>query len=214
MQWADEWLNDAIDGGVQPHPNAMTLATVGADGQPSSRVVLCKSFVPGPGYIVFYSNYKSRKSLEIAENPAVAVSFHWDQLGRQIRIEGMAVRSPDHESDSYFSSRDRGSQLGAWGSDQSEPINSRAALIAQVKRRADRLGIALESGTEPATEGDASAIARPPHWGGFRVWASAVELWVSGKDRIHDRARWRRGLSPKDDGNFTTTAWEVSRLQP
>lgn len=192
----------------------MTLATVADDAQPSSRIVLCKDFVADPGYLVFYSNYNSRKSREIAANPQVAVSFHWDILGRQIRIEGTAMRSPDDESDRYFASRDYGSQLGAWGSDQSDDLESHEALIAQIRSRAHELGIDLAAGTEPAAQQSAIEILRPPHWGGFRVWAKCIELWVAGEDRIHDRALWRRNLNPGIDGNFTVTPWIGSRLQP
>jgi pyridoxamine 5'-phosphate oxidase len=214
MQWADAWIKDATASSIQPHANAMTLATVADGAQPSSRVVLCKDFVPDPGFLVFYTNYNSRKSREIASNPQVAVSFHWDILGRQIRIEGTAVRSPDDESDRYFASRDHGSQLGAWGSDQSDDLESRDALIAQIRSRAHKLGIELDSGTEPAAQQSATKILRPPHWGGFRVWVKCIELWVSGEDRIHDRALWRRNLDTGIDGNFTVTPWIGSRLQP
>ena len=106
-----------------------------AYGQPSARVVLCKEFIALiPGYLVFYTNYKSDKARQIASNDKVALLFHWDSFGRQVRIEGQAVLSPAEESDTYFASRDWGSQLGAWGSDQSSPLESRAALIAQVEQ--------------------------------------------------------------------------------
>jgi pyridoxamine 5'-phosphate oxidase len=214
MHMASDWLHEATASGVQPHPNAMTLATVDSRGQPSSRVVLCKAFVPDPGYLVFYSNYNSRKSIEMQDNPRVAVTFHWDTLGRQIRIEGTVVRSPAQESDDYSASRDPGSQLGAWGSDQSEDIPSRQALVAQIRQRAGTLGIELAHGTEPALQHDAAAVPRPPHWGGFRVWAAAIELWMSGGDRIHDRALWRRDLLPTSGDAFTASAWTGTRLQP
>ena len=124
------------------------------------------------------------------------------------------MRSPDNESDRYFASRDRGSQLGAWGSDQSDELESRDALIAQIRDRAQELGIKLASGTEPAAQQDASPVIRPPHWGGFRVWANCIELWMSGEDRIHDRALWQRKLDPAPDGSFTVTPWTGTRLQP
>ena len=135
MAWAQAWLTEATERAVQPNPNAMTLATATAAGEVSARIVLCKSFVADPGYLVFYSNYESRKGREIAENSRVSALFHWDQLGRQIRLEGTAVRSPAAESDEYFASRHRGSQLGAWGSDQSRPIESRDALKQQLAER-------------------------------------------------------------------------------
>ena len=199
MQLAKEWLDDAMQQRAQRNPNAMTLASVDSTGTPSARIVLCKEFVADPGYLVFYTNYRSRKGLDIAERPHVALVMHWDSLGRQVRIEGQAVMSPADESDRYFATRDRGSQLGAWGSDQSQPIASREAFATQVEQRAARFD---------------DVVQRPPHWGGFRVWASAVELWIEGADRIHDRARWTRNLQPSGDASFSSDAWEGVRLQP
>ena len=141
MHWAAAWLDEAARQCVQRNPNAMNLATVGCEGRPSARVVLCKAFVPDPGYLVFYTNYKSRKVSELRASPRVAVTFHWDALGRQVRIEGMALFSPAAESDAYFASRDPGSQLGAWGSDQSAPLASRDALFRQLRERATELGL-------------------------------------------------------------------------
>ena len=210
MHLADAWLREATGKAVRRNPNAMTLATVGADGQPSARIVLCKALVPDPGYLVFYTNYRSRKARELAENGRVVALFHWDGLGRQVRIEGMAVRSPETESDAYFATRDPGSQLGAWGSDQSRPIESREALLEQVRNRAAELGVAPDS--RPG-EG-AGRLRRPPHWGGYRIWAHAVELWTEGRDRIHDRALWRREISPVDEHSFRVSAWDGTRLQP
>jgi pyridoxamine 5'-phosphate oxidase len=163
---------------------------------------------------VFYTNYKSDKAREVAENPNVALVFHWDTLGRQIRIEGEALRSPHDESDAYFASRDWGSQLGAWGSDQSAPLESRAALIAQLSKRAMKLGLDVATNLKSVAVSDRPLIPRPPHWGGFRVWARRVELWVEGSDRIHDRARWERSLIRNPDHSFSTGVWSGTRLQP
>ena len=214
MDWAAAWLDEATRQAVQRNPNSMTLATVGSDGVPSLRVVLCKSFVPDPGYLVFYTNYKSRKVAELRANPAAAVTFHWDALGRQVRIEGTAVFSPPEESDAYFASRDRGSQLGAWGSDQSAPLGSREALFQQLQDRARSLGLNVSDDMQSIESMDGSAIPRPEHWGGVRVWASAVELWIEGPDRIHDRARWRRTLAQHAGHEFAAGDWEGTRLQP
>ena len=214
MHWAAAWLDEAAQQCVQRNPNAMNLATVGSDGRPSARVVLCKAFVPDPGYLVFYTNYKSRKVSELRANPRVAVTFHWDALGRQVRIEGTAVFSPAAESDAYFASRDPGSQLGAWGSDQSAPLASRDALLRQLAARAKELGLNLDADTQSMAGAEQSTIARPAHWGGVRVWASAVELWIEGADRIHDRARWERSLEQDDDHGFTSGDWQGTRLQP
>ncbi|MDH4108533.1 MAG: pyridoxamine 5'-phosphate oxidase [Gammaproteobacteria bacterium] len=214
MQLASDWLDEATAREVQRNPNAMALVTLGADHRPSARVVLCKSFVADPGYIVFYTNYQSRKGRDISANADVALVFHWDALGRQVRIEGKAVFSPPAESDAYFHSRDWGSRLGAWGSDQSRPIASRDALVAQIKARAAELGLPLEPDAANPAAGSPPEIPRPPHWGGFRVWASSVELWVEGRDRIHDRAVWTRELAPADENEFAPTAWVGTRLQP
>ena len=214
MHWAAAWLDEATRQRVQRNPNSMMLVTVADDRTPSARVVLCKAFVPDPGYLVFYTNYRSRKVREIQANPHVAVTFHWDALGRQVRIEGIAVFSPAGESDAYFASRDRGSQLGAWGSDQSDPLASRDALFGQLRERARNLGLNVSDDLQSIESADGASIARPEHWGGVRVWASAVELWIEGKDRIHDRARWQRTLEPTTGLDLASSDWESTRLQP
>ncbi len=203
--WLEGWLAHATENQTRRNPNAMTLGTVAPGGGPSGRVVLAKMINTEMGYVVFFTNYRSSKSRDIEANPAVSLVFHWDSFGRQARIEGTAVRSPASESDAYFASRDRGSQIGAWGSDQSQPLESRDALIQQLQDRANELGVA---------DDDSKAVPRPPHWGGFRVWASAVELWVDGTNRVHDRARFERSLEPDGDGGFKPTPWTRSRLQP
>jgi pyridoxamine 5'-phosphate oxidase len=192
----------------------MTAVTVNADGQPTGRVVLCKQFVADPGFLVFYTNYRSDKVRHLATNSNIAVVFHWDAFGRQVRLEGVAVRSPAEESDAYFASRDWGSQIGAWGSDQSAPIGSRAALIAQVSRRAMKLGIGAAKNLKSIAIADRPVVPRPPHWGGIRVWPRRIELWIEGTDRIHDRARWDRSLVRGNDDSFTVGAWTGTRLQP
>jgi pyridoxamine 5'-phosphate oxidase len=214
MHWAKAWLDEAMDKALQRNPNSMTAVTVDPAGQPSGRVVLCKAFVPDPGYVVFYTNYNSDKVRHLDANNKIALVFHWDALGRQVRIEGDAVRSPAAESDAYFATRDWASQLGAWGSDQSAPLESRAALIAQVGRRAVKLGVHAAKSLKSIAVRDRPVIPRPPHWGGIRVWARRIELWVEGSDRIHDRARWQRTLVPGDDGGFTVGDWTGTRLQP
>jgi pyridoxamine 5'-phosphate oxidase len=214
MHWADAWLKEATAAKVQRNPNSMTIASVGADSRPSSRVVLCKEFVPDPGYLVFYTNYRSTKSLELAANPNAAALLHWDAMGRQIRIEGTVVRSPEAESDAYFATRDWGSQLGAWGSDQSETIDSHDALVSQVRQRAVDLGLKLDPDTQALVDDDIPHIARPAHWGGFRLWATMIELWIEGKSRIHDRASWHRDIVRASAHTFSTTPWTGRRLQP
>lgn len=214
MHWADAWLGNATDKAVRRNPNSMTIATVDADGRPSSRVVLCKRFVPDPGYLIFYTNYQSKKAEELANNPRVSVCFHWDSLGRQIRMDGVAVVSPADESDAYFASRHWGSQLGAWGSDQSAGIVSREALIAQIRYRGREMGIPVSDDLQSLTEPFSETIGRPMHWGGYRVWPDSIELWLEGRDRVHDRGRWTRTLDPMDDFSFVCGPWTGTRIQP
>ncbi|NCF52749.1 pyridoxamine 5'-phosphate oxidase [Gammaproteobacteria bacterium] len=214
MPWIQAWLDAATEGGVTRNPNSMALVTADEHARPFGRMVLCKGYKADPGYVVFYTNYNSPKARQIQKNPNVALLFHWDALGRQVRIEGQAIRSPAEESDAYFASRDWGSQLGAWGSDQSEPLESRAALIAQLSRRALRLGVDVAKHLGSVATASRPVVPRPSHWGGFRVWASRVELWIEGEDRIHDRASWQRSLVRNDNDTFTVGAWSGTRLQP
>ena len=212
MPIVSQWLNDAYERRAQPNPNAMVLATTTKDGQPSARVVLCKGLVPDPGYLVFYTNYESRKGAELSERAQAAAVLHWDYLQRQVRITGPVVLSPAAESDAYFASRPWPSRIAAWASLQSRPIGSRADLIAAVAAAAQRFG--TPNPAHPAQDGKDFKIARPPHWGGYRLWAENVELWQEGKSRIHDRFFWTRTLLPDGSGGFTGGAWSVTRLQP
>jgi pyridoxamine 5'-phosphate oxidase len=208
------WLADAFAARRQPNANAMVLATSTRDGHPSARVVLCRDIVPQPGYVVFYTNYRSSKGRQLTENPRAAAVMHWDALSRQVRIEGNVVQGPAAESDAYFASRSWDKRIGAWASAQSEPVASRAALEAAVAAAARRFGAPVP-GTPEAEAAPDIAIPRPPHWGGYHLWADAVELWVEGSPgRIHDRAHWRRTLRPAPGGAFEASAWQVTRLQP
>jgi pyridoxamine 5'-phosphate oxidase len=212
------WLAESWQLRQQPNPNSMVLATVGPDGQPSARVVLCKEMVPQPGYLVFYTNYLSCKGRQLAEHPRAAAVMHWDALHRQVRVEGPVVKAPAADSDAYFASRPWQSRLGAWASAQSEPIGSRKDLEAALRKTAERFGTPQP---DTATAGTATdyRIPRPPHWGGFHLWAESVELWVEGDARIHDRARWTRTLTQRVDTNTGATLvdagpWTATRLQP
>ena len=214
LQWVKDWLAEAFEKKTQRNPHSMTCVTVDSESRPTARMVLCKDLVPDPGYVVFYTNYNSEKSQHIAHNNNVALVLHWDALGRQVRIDGQAIKSPAEESDAYFASRDWVSQIGAWGSDQSNPLESRSALIAQVRERAIKLGVDAAKNLRSIAVSDRNAIPRPPHWGGYRVWARRVELWIEGRDRIHDRARWERTLEEDGEDSFVTGEWISSRLQP
>lgn len=184
------WFADAKATDHLDEPNAMTLATADASGRPSARVVLLKDF-DARGF-VFYTNYRSRKGRELADNAWAALLFWWPPLERQVRVEGPAKRLPKQESDDYFRQRPRGSRLGAHASPQSRPIDGRGLLEER-----------LEEVTARFAEKD---IPRPPHWGGYRVVPEAVEFWQGRKSRLHDRLRYRR-RNENDD-------WTLERLAP
>jgi pyridoxamine 5'-phosphate oxidase len=209
---AAHWLAQARLDASQPNPNAMVLATVDSDGRPSARVVLCKEIAPQPGYILFYTNYLSRKGGELSENPRAAVVFHWDQLHRQVRAEGRVAVLSDIENDAYFRSRAWQSQLGAWASQQSRPVETRQALVDAVAREARRFNIPYSGPGSPEPDHITTQVPRPPNWGGYRLYVDAMELWVEGAYRIHDRARWTRALV--DGRSNPNAAWVATRLQP
>jgi pyridoxamine 5'-phosphate oxidase len=180
------WLDQAVAAQI-PEPNAMTLATVGADGRPSTRIVLIKGF-DARGF-VWYTNYQSRKGRELQAHPLAALQFHWVELERVVRIEGRVERTNDDESDRYFASRPLDSRIGAWASPQSEVIASRAVLVANAAKIGARYLL------NPP---------RPPHWGGFRLLPDTFEFWQGRQSRLHDRLRYRL------DGS----AWRLERLAP
>ena len=212
MPIVSRWLKDAWELRQQPNPNAMVLATTSADGEPAARVVLCKGLVEEPGYVVFYTNYESKKGADLALCPRAAAVMHWDYLHRQVRVTGPVTQSPAAESDAYFASRPWPSRIAAWASAQSRPIGSRADLVAAVAAAARRFGV--PNPADPPREGADFNIPRPPHWGGYRLWAEKVELWQEGKSRIHDRFLWTRRLSPDALEGFAPGPWSLARLQP
>jgi pyridoxamine 5'-phosphate oxidase len=206
LEVAARWLAQASSDAAQPNPNAMVLATADARGQPSARVVLCKGIEVAAGCILFYTNYRSRKGNELQDNPRAAVVFHWDHVHRQVRIEGRVEVMSSADNDAYFETRAWQSRLGAWASQQSQPLTSHDDLKAAVAEQAKRFGIPYEGPGAPEPDNVAVDVPRPPNWGGFRLRAEAVELWVEGAFRIHDRARWTR--TPP------AGPWSVTRLQP
>ena len=167
------WFDEARKSGV-PEANAMTLATVGSDLRPSTRVVLIKDF--DERGIVWYTNRQSRKGRELAGNPWAALQFHWVELERVVRIEGRVREVDDAESDAYFASRPLDHRIGAWASPQSQPIPGRAWLVAEAAKYAARFML------DPP---------RPPHWGGYRLEPDCWEFWQGRKSRLHDRLRYR-----------------------
>lgn len=181
-QWFDEALKSQV-----PEANAMTLATVGSDLRPSTRVVLIKEF--DARGIVWYTNYQGRKGLELAGNPYAALQFHWVELERVVRIEGIVDKVSEAESDAYYHSRPLDHRLGAWASPQSQVIPGRAWLVAEAAKVGARFLL------NPP---------RPPHWGGYRLKPDRWEFWQGRKSRLHDRLRYRL------DG----TAWVRERLSP
>jgi pyridoxamine 5'-phosphate oxidase len=210
----ERWMREAWQQpSPPPNPDAMVLATSDGSGHVSARVVLCKQVVSDPGYVVFFTNYASQKGHELAASPRAAVVMHWDTMHRQVRIEGAVVQAPAAESDAYYASRAWQSRVGAWASRQSQPVASRAAFRQTVSETAARFGVPGPG--EPGYDEEREiAIPRPAHWGGFHLWAQAVELWCEGDARLHDRARWTRTLIANGHGGFETGPWAATRLQP
>ena len=182
-----QWLSEAIAAQV-PEPNAMTLATVASNLRPSTRVVLIKGF--DAHGIVWYSNYASRKGRELAGNPYASLQFHWVELERVVRIEGVVEKVSDEESDAYFNSRPLDSRIGAWASPQSEVISGRGVLVANAAKYGAKFML------QPP---------RPPHWGGYRLKPDHWEFWQGRKSRLHDRLRY----TLQDDAG-----WLRERLAP
>lgn len=193
------WLAEAVRRGDQPNPNAMVLATCDAAGRPGARVVLSKGIDVDAGTVRFVTNYESRKAQDLAANPRAALVMHWDHLNRQVRIEGVVRRAGPEDSDQYFATRPRASQIGAWASAQSRPVASRAALLAQYEETEARFAN--------------QTVPRPASWGGYVLSADAVELWMQGNARLHDRAQWKRQLQ-QDGGTVRAGTWNATRLQP
>jgi len=185
----NKWMDEAIKAEL-PEPTAMNLATVSAQGRPSARIVLLKG-CDERGF-VFYSNYESRKGRELGESQWAALTFHWVELERQVRIEGRVEKVPAAESDAYFKSRPLASRIGAHASPQSEPIGSREALMARVAAATARYGI-LPDGPP-----------RPAHWGGYLIVPERVEFWQGRRSRLHDRLVYMRQFG----------GWHIERLAP
>ena len=165
------------------------------------------------GYVTFYSHYESRKATDLAANSNAAGVLHWDKLGRQIRLEGSVVRSPEDESDSYFATRPTASQLNAWVSEQSRPLKDMSELEHRTREKFQEFGMAADQGSDHAIPDDVR-VPRPPFWGGYRFWFSAVEIWQEGEDRYHDRLRYERELTAEAAQAFETGPWSWKRLQP
>lgn len=182
------WFDAALEAGLH-EPNAMTLATADAAGNPSARIVLLKGY-DERGF-VFYTSYTGRKASELEENPRAALVFYWGELERQVRVEGAVERLPGSESDAYFAGRPRGSQLGAHVSEQSRPIESRAALEERLR--------------ELQEEYASGEIPRPRGWGGYRLAPRKLEFWQGRESRLHDRLLY----APDGSGG-----WGITRLQP
>ncbi len=184
----DHWWNEALSGSIE-EVNAMTLATATREGRPSARTVLLKGY-DDRGFI-FFTNYESKKSIDIAENPLVTLLFFWKELERQVRIEGVAGRLDEKESDDYFNSRPPGSQIGAWASPQSAVISSREILENKVKELEKHFA--------------GKKVNRPPYWGGFLVKPAQIEFWQGRPNRLHDRILY----SLNESGS-----WSIGRLAP
>jgi pyridoxamine 5'-phosphate oxidase len=182
----DQWLTEAISAEI-PEPNAMTLATVGSDLRPSTRVVLIKGY--DERGIVWYTNYESRKAQQLAGNPYAALQFHWVELERVVRIEGRVEKTSAEESDAYFATRPLDSRIGAWASPQSQVIASRTVLVTNAAKYGAQYML------NPP---------RPPHWGGYRLVPDRWEFWQGRKSRLHDRLRY----------SLQAGGWTRERLAP
>ncbi|MBP0621749.1 pyridoxamine 5'-phosphate oxidase [Cupriavidus consociatus] len=187
MSQFKRWFDEAVTAKL-PEPNAMTLATVSGDGQPSARIVLLKG-IDDRGF-TFFTNYESRKGLDLAANPRAALLFHWVQLERQVRVEGIVEKVADDESDVYFASRPLGSRVGAWASEQSREVPGRDVLEQREQEYRSKFG---------------DNPPRPPHWGGYRLVPTALEFWQGRPSRLHDRIVYR--VHPGG-------AWQIVRLSP
>jgi pyridoxamine 5'-phosphate oxidase len=197
------WIAEAREHAGLRNPDAVALATTDAAGRPEVRMVLCRGVDLERGVFAFYTNRASAKGRALAARPYASMAFYWDGLGRQARLSGPVREAPDADSDAYFASRPRLSQLAALASAQSEPVASRAALLERIERAAARFGGV--DGREP--------VPRPPHWGGTLLVAERIELWVHSDGRAHDRGLWTRRVEPRDQGDRRGD-WDVVRLQP
>ena len=180
------WFDEAVTAEIND-PDAIALASVNADGMPSVRMVLLRQWSED-GFL-FFTNYQSRKSGELLATGKAAFCMHWKSLRKQVRVTGQVGKATAAQSDAYFNSRGRGSQIGAWASAQSQPLGSRAELMAQVEAHDKKFP---------------DAVTRPPHWGGFCLVPEEIEFWADGKHRLHDRFRFTRA----DSG------WDIRRLNP
>ncbi len=185
---ARSWLKEA-EASEPNDPNAIALSTVDADGLPNARMVLLKEVEDAA--FVFYTNYTSQKATEIDAAGKAAFVLHWKSLRRQIRVRGLVKKEDGPQADAYFASRSLKSRLGAWASDQSKPLSSRATLVAEVAK------VTARQGANPS---------RPPFWGGYRITPLEIEFWADGAFRLHDRFRWRRETIASD--------WQIDRLSP
>jgi pyridoxamine 5'-phosphate oxidase len=180
------WFDEAVTAEIND-PDAIALASVNADGMPSVRMVLLRQWSED-GFL-FFTNYQSRKSGELLATGKAAFCMHWKSLRKQVRVTGQVAKATAAQSDAYFNSRGRGSQIGAWASAQSQPLGSRAELMAQVEAHDKKFP---------------DAVTRPPHWGGFCLVPEEIEFWADGEHRLHDRFRFTRA----DCG------WDIQRLNP
>lgn len=180
------WFDEAVTAEIND-PDAIALASVNADGMPSVRMVLLRQWSED-GFL-FFTNYQSRKSGELLATGKAAFCMHWKSLRKQVRVTGQVGKATAAQSDAYFNSRGRGSQIGAWASAQSQPLGSRAELMAQVEAHDKKFP---------------DAVTRPPHWGGFCLVPDEIEFWADGEHRLHDRFRFTRA----DSG------WDIQRLNP
>ena len=204
----DDWINEVTASKTQPNPNCMSIATVDSNGCPNTRMVLCKELNTDEGYLTFYTNYSSIKSEELENNSKCSALFHWDKFGLQARLKGFVKRCSDSKNDEYFSTRDIGSQIAAWTSDQSKEIESLEKMGDSYQIIMDKFQI------KSLEEAKGVNIPRPDFWGGYDMWIEEIELWKNQKNRFHDRIKFTRKISIENGNIDAEKRWDSVRIQP
>jgi pyridoxamine 5'-phosphate oxidase len=197
------WFDDARGNADMDYPNAFTLSTVDDTNFPESRIVLAKAINNKEGYLVFYTNYQSRKGQHIFNNNHVSALFYWDKIKKQVRISGQCISSPKQESDDYFASRPIENQINASLSQQSQPIDDYSTLMTSFNNI-----LTVHKGKAD------QSIKRPAYWGGFRLYFSSLEFWIAGSGRFHQRYKYERTINNPSTSNISGTPWSLVKLQP
>ena len=204
----EDWMKEVSDSNTQPNPNCMSIATVDSTGSPNSRMVLCKELDAENGFLTFYTNYSSIKSEELKNNSKCSALFHWDKFGYQVRLKGFVDKCADSKNDAYFSTRDIGSQIAAWASDQSKEIESLEKMEDSYQKIMNKFQI------KSLDEAKEIKLPRPDFWGGYDLWIEEIELWKNRKNRFHDRLKFKRKISIENGKIDAEKKWDSVRIQP